>query len=74
VEKGKTNFLAVPNAFALCHHLLPLLSKVTTSDHRPVGRIQQFLSFQAKRLGHRALLLRMQAGAQSVSLPPTPTA
>jgi hypothetical protein len=72
-EKGKTNFLAVQTPFAFRHHLLALLGKVTTAGDGPVGSIQQFLSFQAKRLNHRALLLRLQAGAQSVSQPPTPT-
>ena len=54
-EKGKTNFLAVQTPFAFRHHLLALLGKVTTAGDGPVGSIQQFLSFQAKRLTHRAL-------------------
>lgn len=39
-EKCKTNLLAVQLPLAFRHHLLALLSKVTTAGNGPVGSIQ----------------------------------
>jgi len=53
--KGKAGFLRAEISPAFNHHISALSSKLTTMGNRPVGSVQQFLSFKAKRFGHRAL-------------------